>query len=311
MAAPDMTAMRVGQVNGSGDAKSMFLISWSGEVLTAFEEANVMLNRHTVRTISEGKSAKFPATWKVDASYHTPGTMIVGQASNVAERTIAIDDLLVAPVFIPSIDEAMNHFDYRSIYSTECGRALAKQWDKNALQVAVLAARASATITGGNGGSSLTHADYDTVSATILAGVWSAAQAMDEKDVPEKDRFAIFRPAQYYLLAQNTTILNRDYGVTNGSHDKGGKLMVNDIEIVKSNHLPSTNVASGPSAYQGDFTNTFGLIMHKQAVGTVKLMDLMTESDYLVTHQGTLIVSKYAIGHGITRPECAVELKVA
>jgi len=309
MAAPDMTSVRIGQVNGGGDAKAMFLITWSGEVLTAFEEANVMLSRHTVRTISEGKSAKFPATWKVDASYHTPGTMIVGQASNVNERTIAIDDLLVAPVFIPNLDEAMNHFDYRSIYSTECGRALAKAWDVNVLQVAVLAARASATVSGGNGGSALTNANFASVSADILAGVWNASQAMDEKDVPDMDRFAVFKPAQYYLLAQNTTILNRDYGVTGASYDKGGKLMVNNVEIVKSNHLPSANIQSG--SYQGNFTNTRGVVMQKQAVGTVKLLDLATESDYLVTHQGTLIVSKYAIGHGITRPECSVEMKIA
>jgi hypothetical protein len=40
----------------------------------------------------------------------------------------------------------------------------------------------------------------------------------------------------------------------------------------------------------------------------VKLMDLSTEMEYSVRHQGTLIVAKYAMGHGILRPECAVEL---
>lgn len=306
----DFTSLRVGQVNGAGDAKSLFLKTWSGEVLVAFEEANVVLNRHLTRQLASGKSAAFPATWKVTASYHTPGATIVGQTSNVNERVISIDDLLIAPVFIPSIDEAMNHFDYRSIYSTEAGRALAKQWDINVLQVGILAARASATITGGNGGSNVVNANFGTSGSALASGLFSAAQALDEKDVPGMERAAYFKPAQYYLLAQNLNAINEDWG-GKGSYSEGSVIKIADIEIVKTNHLPSTNVNTGPSAYQGDFTNTRGLVMHKAAAGTVKLMDLATEMEYQIREQGTLLVSKYAIGHGILRPECAVELKTA
>jgi hypothetical protein len=46
-------------------------------------------------------------------------------------------------------------------------------------------------------------------------------------------------------------------------------------------------------------------------VGTVKLMDLGVEMAYDIRRQGTLIVGKYAMGHGILRPECAVEIKTA
>ena len=47
---------------------------------------------------------------------------------------------------------------------------------------------------------------------------------------------------------------------------------------------------------------------HSAAVGTVKLLDLATESEYQIERQGTLFVAKYAMGHGILRPECAIEL---
>jgi hypothetical protein len=87
--------------------------------------------------------------------------------------------------------------------------------------------------------------------------------------------------------------------------------MVAGIEVVKTNNLPSTNVTTGPAAYQGNFSTTVGLVMNKEAVGTVKLLDLATESDYDIRRQGTLIVSKYAVGHGILRADCAVELKTA
>jgi hypothetical protein len=70
--------------------------------------------------------------------------------------SITIDDLLLASLFIPNIGEAKNHFEYRSIYSNECGVFLGINWDKNVLQLGLLASRASATVTGAFGGTSLT-----------------------------------------------------------------------------------------------------------------------------------------------------------
>jgi hypothetical protein len=51
--------------------------------------------------------------------------------------------------------------------------------------------------------------------------------------------------------------------------------------------------------------------MHKGAVGTVKLMDLSAEAAYDIRRQGHLMVAKYAVGHGVLRPESAVELASA
>ena len=301
------TPMRIGENNLGGTTDELFLKVFGGEVLTAFEEVNVMENLQTIRNIQSGKSAQFPATWKVNASYHTPGAEIVGQTSAVSERVITIDDLLISDVFIPNIDEAKNHYDYRSEYSMQAGRALSKKFDQNSLQVALLAARASATVTGGNGGVQLTNAGYATTGSTIASGIFACAQNFDEKDVPENDRYAILRPAQYYIVAQTTDVINRDWGGA-GVYAEGSVLKAAGIHFVKSNHIPSTNIATGPSAYQGDFSNTVGAVIQKGAMGTVKLMDLAAEMEYDMRRQGTLIVAKYALGHGILRPECAAEL---
>lgn len=306
------TVLNIGQVNGAGATDALFLKVWSGEVMTAFETASVTRDKHLVRTIQSGKSAAFPATWKVTAGYHTPGAEIVGQTSNVNERVITIDDLLLASVFIPNVDEAKNHFDYRSIYSTECGVALGTNWDKNILQVGTLAARASATVTGAFGGTSLTSAGtlYKTSATDIIAGHYAIAQAFDEKDIPEtRKRFSFIKPAQYYLLAQVDNLVDKDVNNSNGDKAKAKVYEVAGIELVKTNNLPTTNIASGPTAYQGDFTKTAALVMTADAVGTVKLLDLQNELGWDMRRQGTLIVSKYLMGHGVLRPECAGELK--
>ena len=138
------TAHRPGLPNagtGSGnanDARSMFLKLYAGEVLTAFQSKNIMMPLHRVRTISKGKSAQFPMTGKYrDAAYHTPGAEIVPTASKQGERIVAIDDLLVNAQFIPNIDEAMSHYDVRSIYTQEAGFGLSKIADQNILRLAI------------------------------------------------------------------------------------------------------------------------------------------------------------------------------
>lgn len=310
--ADNLIVNRPGQQDGTGDSDALFLKVFSGEVLTAFREKNRFLSRHMVRSISSGKSAQFPASWKASASYHTPGQELSGQTINMNERVITIDDLLVSDVFIPEIDEAKAHYEYRSEYSFQMGAALARSFDTNVAQVGVLASRGSATVSGGNGGASVTDADFQTNGASAVTSIFTAAQKLDEKDVPEEDRYVFVKPQTFYNLVQENDVIDADLVEgNNGGRDTGRIAKVAGIWIVKTNNLPQSNVTSGPSAYQGDFSNTVGLVMHRSAVGTVKLIDLATEMEYLIRNQGTFMVAKYAIGHGILRPESAIEVKSA
>ena len=312
------TVSRLGEVNAAGgDKLALFLKVFAGEVLTAFAEVNVALNLSTIRNIQSGKSASFPATWKAAAEYHTPGTEIVGAAIKHNERIINIDSVLISHAFLANIDEAMNHYDVRSEYSKQLAYALSNQMDKNLLQLMVLAARASATITGGYGGTQLTAAGYDTTANTLAQGIYDAAQTLDEKDIPEsEERVIVLRPKHYNLLIQSDKALHRDWNLSedNGTYASGKIFRIAGVRIVKSNHLPNSNIAAVTgqnNTYSADFSNTIGVVATKQAVGTVKLMDLGMESEYDIRRQGHLFVAKYACGHGLLRPECAVELKKA
>jgi hypothetical protein len=319
----NITPSRIGQINAAGDALALFLKVFSGEILKAFQEVNVSLERSMVRTITSGKSAQFPATWKATAAYHTPGNELVGQAIKHNERVINIDGLLVASTFLSNIDEAMNHYDVRAPYKDELGYALSNKMDRHLLQLMVIAARTAATITGGFGGSTLTNADYDTSPNTLVTGFFDAATALDEKDVPDNgQRSGYLLPQQYHILVQSDRAINRDWNAqeSNGSYKSGKIMEISGVHIVKTNHIPSTDLSAssldnptfnGPqNDYGADFSQVVGVVTHKTAVGTVKLMDLAFEQEYEIRRQGTLMVAKYACGHGILRPECAVELNV-
>ena len=310
------TVSRIGQANLSGDAKALFLKVYAGEVLTAFAETNVVLQYVRQRSIAHGKSAQFPVLGKASGGYHTPGTEIVGRAIAANEVVITIDDLLLSDTFIANIDEAMNHYEVRSEYSTEQGRFLANTMDKHLLQMGVLAARASARITGEQGGSVITDSSAGTDSNALIADIFACAQKFDEKDVPKEDRVVFLRPAQFYALAQNTKVLNKDWGGA-GAYSDGKVLRVAGLEVVETNHLPNTNITSGTTEagtgdkYIGNFSTTVALAMQKSALGTVKLLDLALESDYDIRRQGTLMVAKYAVGHGILAPQAAIEVKTS
>lgn len=307
-----------GQLNGTGLTDAQFLKIFTGEILAAFDENNVMKELHHERTITHGKSASFPTMWKANARYHKAGTPILGDNKILhGERIINIDDLLISNVFIYDLDEAKNHYDIRGEYSKQLGAALAREYDQTTMRVACLAARTPGAVTGAPGGSTFANASYATDGKKLAEGIFLCAQTFDEKDVPDaKDRVVIVKPAQYYLLAQTTDLINKDWGGA-GVYADGKILKVANIRIVKSNNVPSTVVTAKDGEkndYTGDFSKTVAVCFTRDALGTVKLRDLKVEktsSDFNVVYQGTLINAKYAMGHGILRSECAIELTTA
>jgi hypothetical protein len=348
MANGDTSPSRVGQVNSAGDVDALFLKKFSGEILQTFEESNIFKPLHTVRTIENGKSAQFPVTGIASADYHTPGENIADADNSYlsdikkAEQIITIDKMLLASTFLSNIDDVKNHYDIRSVYANELGKALALRFDTAIAKVFIAAARSSAVITGGKTGGQLDVANNDfsagdvagtpaaVTGSELITALFSAAQKLDENDIPSDGRFAVLRPSEYYKLitggsgavAINTSAANKDVGGS-GSLASGSIAQVAGISIFKSTHIPSTDLSAvstgdGSSAndvfggsgvgYNGDFRNSLGIVGHSAAVGTVKLLDLATESEYQIERQGTLFVAKYAMGHGILRPECAIEL---
>lgn len=320
----DATLARLGVLNGTSDGSweqenAVFLEIFSGEVLTAFNTTNIFKDLHRVRTITEGKSASFPALGKMTARYHTPGKPVLGSNNPViGKRTIAVDDLLLADVFIDDLEDAKLHFDVRQEYSKQLGIVLSNRFDQKIARLGYLAARGTAVTPDHSGGTVLKNTSAATDKAVLTSLIFSAAQALDEKDVPDEDRHIILKPAQYYLLVQHTDLLNKDWG-GGGSLKDAALPEIANMKVHKSNNLPNgtnitTKVDGENNDYTGDFRDSVALVMNRQAVGTVKLFDLATEmsgKDFHVMYQGDLILAKYAMGHGILRPECAVEISKA
>lgn len=295
-------------------ANALFMKQFTGEVITAFNEMNIFMPLHQVRTIAQGKSASFAHMGKASARYHVSGTPVLGSNKIKANETVInIDDKLIADVFIDELEEMKNHYDVRSEYAKQLGAALAREFDQKVARVIALAARASNKIDDLPGGSRLENAAAKTDGAVLSTLLFNAAQTFDEKDIWEGERYGVFKPAQFYLLVQNKDNLNRDWD-GRGSWAEGKLPEVAGISILKSNNVPTANVSGVTgenNTYAGNFTTTAGLVFQKGAVGTVKLMDLTmqkTGADFEAMYQGTMMVSKYAMGHGVIDPASSIEL---
>lgn len=308
-------------VSGSyANDNALFLKVFAGEVLTAFEEQHLMKGVFRERSISSGKSAQFVYTGKASARYFQPGdkTDDANQSQvPVSEQTILIDDLLIASASVYDLDEMKAHYEVRSEVTKQLGVALARECDNKLARTALLAARSANKITGLPGGTVINSgATVETDGNVLAASLFQAAQAMDEKDVPTEGRVAYVRPAQYYALVQAKDTINQDWGGA-GAYSEGKIFKVAGLPIVSYNRLPSNNaaaVAGDQNAYNGNFTDTVALVAQREAIGTVKLMDMAVEqsgADYHIVNQATLFLAKYAMGHGILRPECAVEITKA
>lgn len=308
------TPSRYGQANGSGDVKALFEKVAMGEVLTSFETSVMLKGLTRQRTIASGKSAAFPAMYKATGGYHTPGTELLGNSVLHNEVVIGIDDLLVSDIFISSIDEAMNHYEVRQEYTSQQGQFLALEYDKNIARNLIRAARGAALFTGDTGGSAIVDADANTNALSLAASIWTAKQTLEEKDVPVdiKQVNAAVRPAQWYLLAQEPTlILNRDVD-GDGSYSKGSFSMIGGVNVVKSNAFPwgtddSSNTAI-PTDYRIDMSDTVASVFTDGAVGTVQLMGLGFEIAPDPRRRGTLMIAEYAVGHGTIMNKEAVEI---
>ncbi|PTS86438.1 phage capsid protein [Pseudomonas sp. HMWF032] len=304
------TVAAPGQINGTGDRNALFMKVFAGEVLTAFEQATVTMNRHQVRTIPSGKSASFPVVGRGKAKYLAPGNNLDDQRQKIlhTEKTITIDGLLTADVLITDIEDAMNHFDVRAPYATQLGEALALAADGAVLAEGMAIAKAAENLAGlGSGGvigvgAPAVTAEYGRL---ILGALIAARGKFAKLRVPKSERTFYADPdvISAILLAFGPFASNF---VVAGSAELTGGLIIRwaGFEIIEAPHF----LEGGAEDKHAADVAAVGLCMHRSAVGTVKLKDLAMEKARRIEFQADMVVGKYAMGHGGLRPEGALLL---
>lgn len=310
-------------------ARELALKVYGGEVLAAFDLASVTADKVQVRSLKNAKSAQFPKTWKAIAEYHTPGQEMLGNDIDTTEIVVTVDDILVAHTAIADLDAMLSHFDVRSQFSTEMGRALARVYDKNQFRQILLAARKAAD---GPfpGGTAITDAALVNT-GTIDGKAWidairAANEALFNLDVPEDMprylavnkrtfngiKYAKDANGQYLVL--NREIYNEGASAAGGVAGRGETLDIDGVTVVSSRNMPNTNETADStvySKYRANYSTTTGILWTPMAIATVKMMDIGFETVRDPRRLEDFMVAKMLVGHGTLRPECAVEFKTS
>lgn len=308
------TASNYGAINNAGDDLALFLKVFGGEVIAAHDRSTQFSDKHTVKRITSGKSAQFPLSGRMASAnkYLARGESVTQSVVPFGEETISIDGQLYESTLLTRQDEAFTHFDARQVHSKQLGEALAQYKDTTVAQVGIMAARAANKVSGLPGGGSVVNASAKTDGNELFNSLFAARQTLDEKDVNDQ-AYAYLLPIQYYMLLQAEKLVNRDLiSRPNGGLDTGTVEMIAGLDIVKTNNLPQTNVIGTiNNKYDVDATNVASLVMTREAVGTVQLQDIITDISWENAYQAYLTVASMMCGHGVLRPECAVEVVTA
>jgi hypothetical protein len=346
---PDAALQRLGQIKGDAATwgpgaagvdkdRALFLKLGSAEVLQAYMEACVFKGKTRERNIRGGKSVAFPITGKMKASYHAPGTPILGATnapSDLNEVVITLDSLMIADTAVAEIDQLMAYYDVRSIYTTELGRALAYEYDKRICRILYAAATTTTEPLGKQplnkgriGGTITLGAGYTGAGVSrqskgdaIVDAIFDARVQFEKKDVSIDGMYCCLTPEDYYAVTASSRAINTDFNGGSGSNGtiaQGTTMRVAGINIMASNHLqqPAYTLVAGDvnPQYAQDLSKCHGLIWNKEAAAVLTLLSpsfQTTSGDWNISHQATLLLARQALGMGVLRPEAACAIVTA
>jgi hypothetical protein len=308
-------------------AMSNFLKVYGGEVVTAYNADTMLAGLLKKRVITSGKSASFPTLTRETSKLHVPGDDVFvdtgsGYASGVTsgEIIVTIEKAIIAPQFVDDMDATMADYNIHSELASQAGEALAFTHDAMLIgAVAGDAASANDVVVTGA---------YAAVTGTNLAlGIRSAAQTMDEQYIPQKGRYCMLPPNEFYKLMDTDGVVSSDFNTT-GDKGKLGTLWYMGFVILNSavyagfaNKSVANQIASGGVFDLGGNYATvsnddlsfnglklLGTCFHEGSAGSVILKGVSAEANYIPNRLGTLLNAKQGLGVGNLRPTSCVNL---
>lgn len=297
------------KAGGADDDRELFMRNFSDDVLEAWAETFDFAGHTYVKSISAGKSDVFPIIGrKRNATDHIPGEIILGGTVQHDEREISLDKMMIDSVFIAEIDELMTHYGLSAPYSRQLGESLAQLSNIRIGAAMVNASRQTGIqFDGGVAPSYYFHANVATDASKLEEAAYSGVEFIRRNDIGGGQPVYWLPWQQQLLLARYTGIDNE---VTSGSGNRAAGTVGNvaGIQPRGTNSVPKTNITTGQTKYQGNFTTTIGVIANSMAVGTLKRRGMKVTMSKQDDRLGTLLIASKLEGHDWLRPECSFEV---
>ena len=270
--------------DGTGYGQDLWIPTWSGEVLHAYDQFNMFEGMVDSRTITSGTTVEFPVTGTIalkDA--WEAGEELGGGGSTSTKFAIGLDRRPIAAHFeLDNIDVMISQFEFRSELARQAGLTLANERDRQIARLLVKGAQtgsrmhakadgsSAGNIVGGfdtrYGGTAYCFSNDDTnVDALsgeagalkVLAAIEAELVKCRQLDIPEMGLNVVVNPVMFNQIrrlgiasvadAPNVFGANGTsplFGTQTSAPALSGSLSYMGATIVSSNHLPSGDLSA-------------------------------------------------------------------
>ena len=267
----------------SGTQGDLWIPTWSGEVLHAYDQYNMFEGMVDSRTIASGTTVEFPVTGTIalkDA--WEAGEELGGGGSSTTKFTIGLDRRpIAAHLELDNIDVMIQQFEFRSELARQAGLTLANERDRQIARLLVKGAQTGSRMhvrtedpdavdVGGfdtryAGTTYCFSADNTAVDALsgeagalkILAAIEAELVKCRQLDIPEMGLNVVVNPAMFNQIrrlgiasvADAQTVFGANgtsplFGSQTSAPALSGSLSYMGATIVSSNHLPSGDLSA-------------------------------------------------------------------
>jgi len=292
---------------------------WSKEVILTAVNSSVFTN--LVRTdftgdISEaGDIVHVPLFSAVTTGNKTANTEVTFTNYTESVVDITIDKHKYFALRVEDIAQAQSSPDLLAGYTTQGGRALAKDIDSD-----IAALGASASITQTVGAQTSSGAVYTDITDAVIR---NAIQLLDEANAPDDgQRYLVISPAQKNAMLGIAKFVEADKRGDGGATLRTGLFgEIYNVKVYISNNLTNTaSVASVASvASSGGASEIVGvtevlgrmncIMFHKEAFAYTSQWDVRVQADYNLSHLATEVVGDTLYGADILRADFAVQVR--
>lgn len=314
---------------------------FSAAVVAAFRQNTLLYDNSPAviakKSITSGVSHRFLMIDQgVAPEEHNAGDELLGQQFEVDDGAITVDTpALVGHVDIGEDDLDLADFEVVRPKAEAIGKQIAIELDRRAFRMAILAARTAALTKGGltihNGGNRVERVAANVATAYPVSSTGAQnfrddaatlARQMDEDNVPESGRYLFITPYIRQVLSKDTTIFSKDFGAGNPNINARAIGLLEGFQIMPTtNNMPSTNVVTGPTKYQGDFTPSgadgqpaalalCGAMDGSAGIGMVQHGPLVRRMFFDTRRRSLHMHAKMLCGFGTLHPWCAGEIAV-
>ena len=282
---------------GPADAATFVPEVWSLEVIAAYKQ-NLVLANLVAKLNHIGKSGdkiNIPRPVRNAATAKTNANVVAPIAHTDANTVVTIDKHFEYSYVIEDITTLQAIASLRRFLTNDAGYALAKQTDTDLHQLAASwggGTNYSKAVIGSDGNTTYVQTGSGNFASIADSGMRRLVQALDDGDVPGRDRYLVVPPVEKRKLLGESRFTEQAFTGESGSNNSirnGFVAPLYGVDVYVSNNVESDDSSDCT-------TGKAALIFQKEALVLAEAQNVRVQKQYKLEALGDLFVADTIYG---------------